>query len=141
MRILEKYAKLLKEHGIKITPQRLTILKYLDENRNHPTAYQIYSELKQTNPSFSKTTVYNTLEILKNNKLVQALSISETEMRYEFQNKMHHHFLCHQCGELLDIDVECQFQDKMLRGEHQIEEVHGYFKGICKFCLNKNKIK
>ena len=138
---MEKYAKLLKEHGIKITPQRLTILKYLDENKNHPTAYQIYSELKRTNPSFSKTTVYNTLEILKSKKLVQALSISETEMRYEFHNKMHHHFLCQQCGELLDIEVTCQFQNEMLQGEHKIEEVHGYFKGICKSCLSKNKLK
>ena len=42
----EKYVDLLKEKSIKITPQRLEILRYLDKNRNHPTAFQIYTDLK-----------------------------------------------------------------------------------------------
>ena len=57
--MLKKYVELLKENSIKVTPQRLEILKYLDENRTHPTAYEIYSGLKEKNPSLSKTTVYN----------------------------------------------------------------------------------
>ena len=44
--MFEKYVKLLIENSIKITPQRLEILKYLDENRTHPTADQIYTEIK-----------------------------------------------------------------------------------------------
>ena len=114
MRYLEKYAKILKNHKIKVTPQRLEILKYLDENRSHPTAFQIYSDLKENNPSFSKTTVYNTLEILKANKLIQVLTISESELRYEFDSKLHHHFLCKKCGTIKDIEVDCPFFEKML---------------------------
>ena len=47
--MFEKYVKLLKENSIKITPQRLEILKYLDEHRKHPTADQIYVKLKNKN--------------------------------------------------------------------------------------------
>lgn len=131
------YLKILKEHNIKVTPQRLIITQYLAEHPDHPTAYQIYSDLKKDNPSFSKTTVYNTLETLKNHKLVQVLTISESEQRYEFGNEQHHHFLCKKCGNLLDIEIKCPHLEKMLKGVHQVEEVHGYFKGICSKCLEK----
>jgi Fe2+ or Zn2+ uptake regulation protein len=135
---LNDYANILKKHKIKVTPQRLEILKYLDENQSHPTAFQIYSDLKEDNPSFSKTTVYNTLDTLKNHNLVQVLTISQTELRYEFETKLHHHFLCKSCDKISDIDVDCPFFEKMLESEYRVEEVHGYFKGICKNCLSKN---
>ena len=61
----EKYVKILKDHAIKITSQRLEILKYLDEHHTHPNVEEIYSELKKKHPSLSRTTVYNSLEILK----------------------------------------------------------------------------
>ena len=135
--MLEKYVKLLKENSIKITPQRLEILKYLDENRIHPTADQIYNGLKEKNPSLSKTTVYNSVETLEGHGLIQSLTISGSELRYDFRNDMHHHFLCKKCGTIIDIDIECPNIGKMLESGHKIEEVHGYFKGICKKCIKK----
>jgi Fe2+ or Zn2+ uptake regulation protein len=135
--MFEKYVKLLKENSIKITPQRLEILKYLDGHRTHPTVEQIYTELKEKNPSLSKTTVYNSLEILKNHGIIQSITISGSESRYDFKHGMHHHFLCKKCGEITDIDVECPNLGKMLECGHKVEEVHGYFKGICKKCLKE----
>ena len=84
--MFEKYVKVLKENSIKITPQRLEILRYLDENRTHPTADQIYTGLKEKNPSLSKTTVYNSLEILGKHGIIQSLTISGSESRYDFKN-------------------------------------------------------
>ena len=135
--MFEKYVKLLKENSIKITPQRLEILKYLDENRTHPTVDEIYSSLKEKNPSLSKTTVYNSVETLREHGIIQSLTISGSELRYDFENKMHHHFLCKKCGTIIDIDIECPNIGKMLESGHKVEEVHGYFKGICKKCIKK----
>lgn len=135
--MFEKYVKVLKENSIKITPQRLEILRYLDENRTHPTADQIYTRLKEKNPSLSKTTVYNSLEILRKHGIIQSLTISGSESRYDFKNIMHHHFLCKKCGNIIDVDIECPNIGKMLESGHKVEEVHGYFKGICKKCLKK----
>ena len=135
--MFEKYVKLLKENSIKITPQRLEILKYLDENRIHPTVEQIYTSLKEKNPSLSKTTVYNSVETLREHGIIQSLTISGSESRYDFENKMHHHFLCKKCGNIIDIDIECPNIGKMLESGHKVEEVHGYFKGICKKCMKK----
>ena len=134
---LEKYVTILKQNQLKITPQRLAIMKYLDENRTHPTADRIYIDLKEKNPALSKTTVYNSVETLKEHGIIQSLTISGSESRYDFENKMHHHFLCKKCGTIIDIDIKCPNIGKMLESGHNVEEVHGYFKGICKKCLKK----
>ncbi|MEA2054691.1 MAG: Fur family transcriptional regulator [Candidatus Thermoplasmatota archaeon] len=135
--MLKKYVKLLKENAIKITPQRLEILKYLDENRKHPTVDEIYSELKEKNPSLSKTTVYNSVEVLRKHGIIQSLTISGSESRYDFRNNMHYHFLCKKCGNITDVDIKCPNIGKLLESGYKVEEVHGYFKGICKDCLKK----
>ena len=112
-------------------------MKYLDENRTHPTADRIYIDLKEKNPALSKTTVYNSVETLKEHGIIQSLTISGSELRYDFENKMHHHFLCKKCGIIIDIDIECPNIGKMLESGHKVDEVHGYFKGTCEYCLKK----
>lgn len=133
------YVKLLKDHTIKVTTQRLEILKYLDQHRTHPTVERIYAAIKTKYPSLSKTTVYNTLETLKRNHLVTELSISGSESRYDLSKDLHHHFLCTRCGRIIDIDMTCPNMDKIIQGGHHIDEVHGYFKGICSTCLRKRR--
>ena len=137
MDYLEKYVKILKDKKLKITPQRLIVLKYLKEHCTHPTTDEIYSDLKTNNPSLSKTTVYNTLELLEKNGIIQSLTISGSEHRYDLKKGMHHHFFCKKCGSIIDIDIECPNLGKMLECGHKVEEVHGYFKGICEKCIKK----
>ena len=134
---LENYANFLRKNKIKVTPQRLEILRYLDKNSNHPNADMIYTELKKTNPSLSRTTVYNTLDTLRAHNLIRALTISESELRFDNIINPHQHFLCKECGEIIDIEVKCPYLKKVLQGGHRIEEVHGYFKGVCKNCIAK----
>ena len=93
--------------------------------------------LKKNNPSLSKTTVYNSLEILNKHDIIHTISITGFETRYDIENKIHHHFLCKQCGRIIDIDIACPNIKKTLEYGHRIEEVHGYFKGKCKECLDK----
>lgn len=137
--MLEKYVQLLKDHSLKITPQRLQILHYLDTHRTHPDAKEIYSSLKQKTPSLSKTTVYNALEILKKNYIIQAVTISGSKARYDFKSCLHHHFLCTNCGAIIDIDMKCPNLKKVETQGYQINEVHGYFKGLCTSCQKKKR--
>ena len=135
----DEFVELLKSYGLKITPQRLEILRYLDKNMTHPTANEIYTALKKKNPSLSKTTVYNSLETLSKNEIVIELTISKTESRYDLKRRMHHHFLCKNCNKIIDIDVQCPFLGEMLDCNYKIEEVHGYFKGLCEDCMKTEK--
>ena len=89
---------MLKENNLKVTPQRLIVLKYLGEHCTHPTTDQIYKDLKTNNPSLSKTTVYNTLEALEKNGIIQSITISKSELRYDFKHGMHHHFFAKNVG-------------------------------------------
>ena len=137
----DKYVTILKNNELKITPQRLEILHYLDTHCSHPTVEEIYSALKQKNPSLSKTTVYNALETLKKHHIIQTVTISGTETRYDFKDTPHHHFLCSRCGAIIDINIACPNIEKIQEDGYQIDELHGYFKGICPKCLKKGKGK
>ena len=112
---MDKYVKILRDNGLKVTPQRLEILRYLDTHREHPTVEKIFSELKKSNPSLSKTTVYNTLQHLGEHGLVTALTISGSESRFDSVNNPHHHFLCKDCGKVFDVKIECPYSKKMVR--------------------------
>lgn len=136
---MDKYVEILKANGLKVTPQRLEILRYISTHKDHPTAEEIYSALKNSNPSLSKTTVYNTLQNLEGHGIVHSLSISGSEARFDSVINPHHHFLCKSCGTIIDIDIECPNARRMEAGGHRIDEVHGYFKGVCRRCLDKMK--
>lgn len=132
---LEKYADMLREKDLKVTPHRLGVLRYLDENRTHPTADDIYRALKKNSPSLSKTTVYNVLDVLEDREMVDVLTISGIEARYDLKMHPHQHFMCKSCGRIIDIYVERHCLDCFPEKGHKVEEVHGYFKGICRDCL------
>lgn len=133
--------RILKENGLKVTPQRLDIMRFLDGHRTHPTADQIYTTLKKNNPALSKTTVYNTLEVLSKYHVIQVITISGSELRYDFKSEMHHHFFCTECEKIKDIDIACPNINNVEKMGHRIDEVHGYFKGLCKNCIKGRKSK
>jgi len=141
--MIETLKNTLKEKGIKPTYQRLKILDYMSQNiRNHPTVDMIYAELAKEIPTISMTTVYNTLSTFIEKALVCGVTITGTEVRYDFNTKSHHHFLCKKCGQIKDIDIPCSLAAK--KGElvdgHRLEEIHGYFKGTCRDCLERFKV-
>ena len=132
---LWKYVKILKENDVKVTSQRVRILECLDSTDGHVDAETLHTVLRKENPSLSKTTVYNNLELFRKKGLVSVLTISGTERWYEMERGMHHHLLCDECGRIYNIDISCPYLGGMLHGEHKIKEVHGYFRGTCNFCL------
>lgn len=134
---MDKYKQILIENQIKPTYQRIKILEFLDKNHVHPTVEMIYTALFKKVPTLSKTTVYNTLDILRSHGLVEILTITESELRYEHLHQPHHHFYCRECRNIIDLDVNCIYQEEMCVEGHKIEYIHGYFKGMCRDCLQK----
>lgn len=134
---MEKYKRILVMNGIKPTYHRIKILEYLDQNKTHPTADTIYNGLFATVPTLSKTTVYNTMDVFKAHHLVTAISITETELRYEYQGQMHQHFLCRSCGEIFDVYCDCENNHLTEIEGHRVENISCYLKGICRNCAIK----
>ena len=72
---IEKH--ILKKHDIRVSHQRLMILDYLVNNRTHPTADDIYKDLKSKDPILSQATVYNTLNLFVKNNIVSELDFNQ----------------------------------------------------------------
>ncbi len=136
---MEKLIKKLLSKNIQPSHQRIKILEILEENLEHPNASMIFELLCREMPTISKTTVYNTLNTFVEKGLVSSLTIMSEELRYDGITAPHHHFLCNKCGRIIDVDVKCGFAEKLEIYGHKIEEVQGYFKGICKTCLENKK--
>jgi len=139
---MERLKDVLKKKDLKPTYQRIKILEYLDKHENsHPTVEMIYEALSRKIPTMSMTTVYNTLSAFLEKDLVSEVTITGTEVRYDFVTIPHHHFLCKKCGKIIDIDIKCPVADKKKIYGHRIEEFHRYIKGVCKDCLKSEKNK
>ncbi|MCX7994816.1 MAG: transcriptional repressor [candidate division WOR-3 bacterium] len=139
---LKQIKETLKSIGLRPTIQRIRVLKTLYKYRyKHPTVEMIYDELKDELPVISMTTVYNTMNVMVNKKMIQALTITGSDIHYDPNAESHHHFYCNRCHQIYDIDLKCPLcarKGRKIQG-HRIEEMHGYFKGICKNCLKKKK--
>jgi len=138
---MENLIKILQSKNIQPSHQRIKILEVLIKNKDHMNVNMIYDELSKEIPTISKTTVYNTLSTFVEKGLVHCLTITPEEMRYDYETKPHHHLLCKRCGRIIDVNVRCAYAEAMEIEGHSIEEIQGYFKGICKECLSHDSHK
>ena len=99
--LLEK----LKEKNLKVTPQRVAILKFLNQ-KIHPTIDEIYSDVKRDFVSISLATIYKNLNILKDEEIVFEVNPQDGKVRYDLNLKPHIHSYCPNCKILNDIFVE-----------------------------------
>lgn len=124
----------LKKKGIAPTIQRLVVLEYLEESTTHPTVEEIYEALKGQYPTFSKATVYNTLQVLTQAGLIQELTIEKEKAHYDPRSDIHHHFFCRRCHQIYDVEIDCAVAKRGMIDGHKIEMVQAYFYGLCAQC-------
>lgn len=130
--------KWLQSHNIKPSVQRIAIMSYLMEHRTHPSVEEIYTALSPSMPTLSKTTVYNTLKILSEEGAIFTLTIDERNTCYDADISPHAHFFCKSCGKIYDVKVNDNVFENSINSEgHKIQEIHHYYKGICKQCNEK----
>ncbi len=127
----------LTAHNIKPSTQRIAIMKFLMENRIHPTVDVIYSGLKDEMPTLSRTTVYNTVWLLAENNAILALDIDSKNVHFDYIERNHAHFYCRECGNIIDVELGdfSPINNDMVH----IDSVNVYYKGLCNLCF-KNKI-
>jgi Fur family peroxide stress response transcriptional regulator len=84
----------------------LAILHYLEGNTSHPSAEDIYKELKVNFPSLSLATVYNTLDVLSRAGELQEIRIKADKRNFDPNPDPHSHFLCRVCSSVFDLDTD-----------------------------------
>ena len=130
------YFKELTDKGIQPSVQRAMILEFLWNNRIHPTAEEIYERLHPEIPTLSRTTVYNTVKLFTEHRMLQPLVIEEKEIRYDIDTSCHGHFKCESCGKVFDFTAGSEQGEFPELDGFLIREKHLYFKGLCASCRN-----
>ena len=96
----------LKGAGLKLTPQRIAIVRQFAGDATHPTAQDLYERLRGAFPSMSFATVYNTLDALARASLAGVVRLPGKRgdaARFDPNTSAHHHAVCDECGAVVDI--------------------------------------
>lgn len=134
---LKSCSSMLKENGIKPSFQRVKIMEFLQNNNIHPTVNDIYEALIDEIPSLSKTTVYNTLNLMREHSLVNMLTIDDLETRYDLNLGTHGHFFCTKCKKIMDIQLNLDNVISHDIDDHYVDSIDVQVNGICPDCKKK----
>ncbi len=128
----------LNEYGIRPSVQRIAVMNYLLNHRTHPTAEEIYQALAPEIPTLSRTTVYNTLELLVARGAAAHITIDPRFSRYDGDISLHGHFLCDHCGSLYDVPLGT-LPEALYPKDHRVSSAQLYYRGICAHCTHMKK--
>lgn len=138
----DQIIKLLKDKGLRVTPQRFAVYANLLSRTDHPTAEQIFQGLNEVEPMSSQATVYSSLQALRDVGLVREVLLEEGVCRYDANVDLHHHFRCKSCGSIEDIAWEqvsgISFQQ--LRPELSVETYELTVHGLCDRCQVEDSV-
>jgi Fur family peroxide stress response transcriptional regulator len=126
-----------REAGLKITPQRTAIYKSLIRTDNHPTAEDVYQEVRKEMPNVSLDTVNRTLLTLSQIGAAFIVEGTGQPRRYDGALENHQHFRCIHCGKVVDFHYEpldniVLPQD--IEGTFKILRKTVYIEGLCETC-------
>ena len=131
-------SELMKHHGIRPTPQRIAVFQFLDEHRIHASADMIFETLSKEFPSFSKTTIYNSINALEEGGLIRPVYIEGEFKRYDANTTDHGHFKCLRCGKITDFLLkEPDFWRESLP-EFHAKQCDVFVYGVCSHCEAPN---
>ena len=102
MNTLEHTIEQINQAGLKVTHQRIVILRAATSMDSHPSTEHIYDPIRQENPSISLATVYKTLETFVQSGLLSKVSTHQGQMRYDPKLDNHGHIYCDNTNEIID---------------------------------------
>lgn len=141
---LKQALEVLKNKGIRMTPQRHAILAYMFQTDCHPSADDIYKALESNYPNMSVATVYNNLKVFKEANLIQELTFGDNSSRFEINKDIHYHVVCTECAQIEDLIYPCVTDIEKLAEEKTGFKVFNHrveVNGVCQNCLKTAVLK
>ena len=141
------FENLLREKGLKVTTQRVAVLSVLSmEPDSHLTAEEIYDKVRVSSPDIGLATVYRTIQILLELKIIDRIHLDDGYVRYElghvYEDEVshhHHHLICVKCGRVMSFrgDLLEEFESRIERETgFQIQDHEVKLYGYCTDCQN-----
>jgi len=126
----------LKHAGFRITEQRKAIIDFIAGREDHPSARQIYDEIKSS-LGISFATIYNTLKTLVELELIKEIDFEHSENRYDTNLIPHLNLVCIECGKIEDVDFNLPVSSEEIKTKNNFTTT-GYrleYMGLCARCL------
>lgn len=121
---MKDIAGTLVNKGLKVTPQRISVLTAIHNLNNHPTAESIIREIRKKHPHIATGTVYKVLETFVENNIIKRVKTDKDIMRYDGVFESHHHLYCSTCDLIEDYrDSEL---DQILKDYFKTKEMAGF---------------
>ena len=134
----EKMLQTLREYGHRPTPQRLMIMSAVRHSDDHITAAEALERVKESYSYMDLSTVYRTLDMLKQMRLVSETDMGSGTYAYEWlEQDRHHHLICNGCEriELLDDEfLEALGSEIMDSYGFEADMNHIALFGLCREC-------
>ncbi|WP_156289288.1 ferric iron uptake transcriptional regulator [Oceanobacillus salinisoli] len=139
---IERIKKQLHSQSYKLTPQReATVRVLLEREEDHLSAEDVYLLVKEKAPEIGLATVYRTLELLSELKIVDKINFGDGVSRYDLRKEgakhFHHHLVCIECGSVEEIENDLlEDVEKIVQKdwEFQVKDHRLTFHGVCKEC-------
>jgi len=128
---MKNLKSLLENSSLKITPQRLAILKEL-QTKGHASIEEIYTSIKEIFPTISLATIYKNITAMQEENIISEITLFE-KSKFEIKKAPHAHFICKKCGLVKDIPLEELIKDEVDK-KYPNSQKELYIYGICKEC-------
>lgn len=106
MHAFRDVAERLREAGVPVTFQRVEIARVLFSRPMHVSADQLLAKVRETTPETSRATVYNTLKLFREKRLIRELIVDPDRVFYDSNTMPHHHMYDVRTGELSDVSLD-----------------------------------
>ena len=131
---------LLKKSGLKLTPQRIEITRFIFEH-NHCSASEIKEYTDKNLPSVSFSTIYLTLMKLMETGNLIPITFEPGVIRYDTNTYPHYHIICTECFRIEEVPINIyeKFSDREFKS-HNFSDIEGFeihFFGVCDECMTK----
>ena len=103
-RRLARFRDAAKAAGVKLTHQRLEILREVASSLEHPDAVAVFRAVQPRMPTVSLDTVYRTLALASELGVISTLGARRESVRFDGNRDPHHHFVCIHCGLIRDFE-------------------------------------
>jgi Fur family peroxide stress response transcriptional regulator len=141
---VERLARGLREGGLRLTHQRLEIVRVIASDETHPDVETVYQAVRSRVPTISLDTVYRTLATLTEQGLITRVLFTPGPARYDPNTARHHHFVCTRCGLVRDVE-DAELDAIRPTGEvvriGRPDAVTVQFRGVCAACQSVEAAK
>jgi len=95
--------QILSQSGVRPTPQRIAVIDFVLATEAHPTADEVFANVRATCPTISRATVYNTLNLLVSKGLLRSQMLRGGKVTFDPKVEAHHHFIDDETGQVYDV--------------------------------------